>query len=214
MKRSDSLSLVAVFLLVFLVVVGVTIWLLDFVTQQRVFGLLVGAEFIAFALLVYLYYEETPAQISRKLVLTGFVALAALVLLAAALLVGVGAPATPNVQVTLYSGEVSATEYGFGYSSSAITSPGPTLTFRVGDVVNLTLFNAGSMPHNWALTNTNQTLSLVLFHAQIGSGANPIEVNQSESVVFSVTQAGNFSYVCQIPGHVQVGMWGSVIINP
>jgi uncharacterized cupredoxin-like copper-binding protein len=57
-------------------------------------------------------------------------------------------------------------------------------------------------------------LAQVLFHAQIASGTSPIEVNQSESVVFFVTQTGNFSYVCQIPGHVQVGMWGSVIVNP
>jgi len=213
-RRSDSLSLVAVFLLVFLVIVGVMIWLLDFVAQQRIFGFLVSAEFVAFALIVYLYYVENPTEISRKWLLTGFAALAALVLMAAAILAGVGAPPTANVQVTLYAGEISGTQYGFGYNSNTITSPGPTLTFKVGDVVNFALFNAGTMPHNWALVNANQTSAKVLFGAQIASGTIPVEVNQSESVVFSVTQAGSFFYICQVAGHVQSGMWGSVVVNP
>ena len=54
MKRTgDPLRLIAFFLLVFLIVVGVSIWLLNFIAQQRVFGFLVSAELVAFALLVY-----------------------------------------------------------------------------------------------------------------------------------------------------------------
>ena len=109
----------------------------------------------------------------------------------------------PNVSVTLYAGEVSSTVYGFGNNATSITSPGPTLTFTVGDVVNMTVFNAGTMPHNWALVTTNQTSAKVLFGAQIDSGSVPIEVNQTGSVIFKVTKSGDFDYICQVPGHVQ-----------
>jgi len=120
----------------------------------------------------------------------------------------------PNVSITLYAGEVSPTLFGFGNSATSITSPGPTLNFTVGDVVNMTVFNAGTMPHNWALVASNDTSGKVLFGAQIDSGQVPIPVNESASVVFKVTKTGNYYYICQVAGHVQLGMWGNVVMKP
>ena len=215
MKRINNyFRLIAIFLLTFLVIVGVAIWLLDLVAQQRVFGFLVSAEFVAFALLVYLYYEENPQEISKKLLLSGFAALGVFVLLAAAVFAGVGSTPKPNVSVTLYSKEISSSLYGFGNTSTSVTSPGPTLTFKVGDVVNMTLINIGKMPHDWALVNANQTSASVLFNARIACSTVPLETNQTGSVIFTVTKSGNFYYICQVPGHVQLGMWGSVVVNP
>ena len=218
MKRTgDNFRLIALFLLTFLVIVGVAIWILDLVSQQRTFGFLMSAEFVAFALLVYLYYEENPQDISKKLLLSGFAALGVLVLLAAAVFGGVSSSPpipTPNVSVTLYAGEISSTLYGFGNSSTLVTSPGPALTFKVGDVVNMTLVDIGKMSHDWALVNANQTSASVLFHAQIASSTSPLETNQTGSVIFTASKSGNYFYICQIPGHVQSGMWGRVIINP
>jgi len=214
MSRSfENLQMTVYFLLLFILVVGVAIWLLDAVTQQRAFGFLMSAEFIAFGMLVYLFYMEDPV-IAKKLLTAGFVALAILVLSAAAVFAGVGAPPTPNVSMTLYAGQVSTTQYGFGNTATSITSPGPTLTFTVGDVVNMTVFNAGTMPHNWALTTSNSTSAKVLFGAQIDSGSVPIPVNETGSVIFKVTKAGDYYYICQVPDHVQLGMWGNVVVNP
>ena len=212
----DSLRITSYFLLAFLVVVGVAVWLLNLITQWRVFGFLMSAEFAAFAMLVYLFYMEDPVA-AKKLLTSGFVALGILVILAGAVLAGVGAPVTlpkPNVSVTLYAGEVSSALFGFGNSATSITSPGPTLTFTVGDVVNMTVFNAGTMPHNWAIVASNDTSGKVLFGAKIDSGSVPIPVNETASVAFRVTKAGNYFYICQVPGHVQLGMWGSVVVNP
>jgi len=215
MKRNiDNLGLTAVLLLAFMIILGVIIWLLNFVAQQRVFGLLASAEFVAFALLVGLYYEDDPKNISRKWLVSGFAALALLVVLAGVLFAGVGTPPTPNVSVTLYAGEISSTLYGFGNSSNSLMSPGPTLTFKVGNVVNLTLTNVGTMPHDWALVETKETSGTVLFGAQVASANIPVEPNQTESVIFTVSKSGNFFYICQVPGHVQSGMWGNVVINP
>ena len=210
----DSLNLVAALLLVIMVIVAVSIWLLDLVTQQRAFGLLASAEFVAFALLAGLYYEENPQDISTKWLAGGFAAIALLVVLAGAMVAGVGSPPVPNVSVTVYAGEISSSVYGFGNTSSTLTSPGPTLTFKVGDVVNVTLVNSGTMPHDWALVKTNETSGPVLFGAQVASGNLPLETNQSGSVIFTVGQSGNFFYICQVPGHVQLGMVGNVVVNP
>jgi uncharacterized cupredoxin-like copper-binding protein len=213
-SQRDRFSVVAALLLVFMVIVAVSIWLLDLVAQQREFGLLASAEFVAFALLAGLYYEEKPQDISAKWLGGGFAAIALFVVLAGALLAGVGSPPVPNVSITLYAGEISTSVYGFGNSTSTLASPGPTLTFKVGDVVNLTLVDDGMMPHNWALVKTNETSGSVLFGAQVASGSLPLENNETGSVVFTVGQAGNFFYICQVPGHVQLGMSGNVVINP
>ena len=212
-RKTDYMRVTAIFLLLFLIVAGVSVWLLNLITQQRAFGFLMSAEFIAFAMLIYIFYEQNPG-VSKKLLTAGFVALAILVILAAAIIVGVGAPLKPTVSETLYAGQVSLTVYGFGNSATDIISPGPTLNFTVGEIVNMTVYNVGSMGHNWALVNDNATSAKVLFSAQIDGGSLPIPVNETGSVIFKVTKPGNYYYICQVLGHVQLGMWGNVVINP
>lgn len=207
-KDIDYLRAIAIFLLIFLIVVGVSVWLLNLVTQWRAFGFLLSAEFIAFAMLVYIFYMENPA-FGKKLLAIGFVVLAVLVLLAGAVFAGVGVSPPlpkPNVSMTIYAGEISLTEYGFGNNSTSITSPGPTLTFKVGDVVNMTLFNAGTMPHNWALVTTNETSAKVLFGAQIAmvplacqlmkQGLLFSEFQNLETTITFVRFQGTFSLGC------------------
>ena len=206
---------IAVLLLVFIVVTAVTMWTLDLIAQQRTFAFLLSAELIAFAMMVYLYYVETPKDISRRWLFAGAIALAAVVLLAASVIPGVtNTSTTPNVNITLYEGAVSSNLYGFGYSANNLVSPGPTLTFKVGDIVNVTVTDVGQLPHNWAIVSTNQTSAPMQFDAQIRSASNPLQHGETGSVVFTVTKAGDCYYICQVEGHVDLGMWGKVVVNP
>jgi uncharacterized cupredoxin-like copper-binding protein len=206
---------IAVLLLVFIVVTAVTMWTLDLIAQQRTFAFLLSAELIAFAMMVYLYYVETPKDISRRWLFAGVIALAVAVLLAASVIPGVATTSTvPNVNIILYEGAVSSSLYGFGYSANNLVSPGPTLTFKVGDIVNVTVTDVGQLPHNWAIVSTNQTSAPVQFKAQIRSASSPLQHGESGSVVFTVTKAGDYYYICQVSGHVDLGMWGKVVVNP
>ena len=208
-------AFIAVLLLVFIVVTAITMWTLDLIAQQRTFALLLSAELIAFAMMVYLYYVETPKDISRRWLFAGAIALAAVVLLAASVIPGVtNTSTTPNVNITLYEGAVSSNLYGFGYSANNLVSPGPTLTFKVGDIVNVTVTDVGQLPHNWAIVSTNQTSAPVQFNAQIRSASSPLQHGETGSVVFTVTKAGDYYYICQVPGHVDLGMWGKAVVNP
>jgi uncharacterized cupredoxin-like copper-binding protein len=114
---------------------------------------------------------------------------------------------------TIYSGEVSTSTYGFGNSASSISSPGPTLTFTAGESVTMTLQNAGTMQHDWAIVSTKSSTGTVLWGAQIGSASNPVAAGGSGSVTFTVGSAGDYYYVCQVDGHVALGMWGNVHVN-
>ena len=120
-----------------------------------------------------------------------------------------GGPTT----MTLYAGE-SGSNYGFGTSSNDIKSnPGPTLTFKVGQSYTVTLTNAGTMGHNWAIVDAKSSTANVLFSAQIGTGSTPVAAGASQSVTFTPTQTGSFYYICQVDAHVSLGMWGTVTVT-
>jgi len=116
-------------------------------------------------------------------------------------------------QITLYAGEINSSQYGFGDSASSIATPGPTLTLTSGDTVTVTLHNAGTMSHNFAIVNAKSSTASVLWSAQVDSPSNGVPAGQSASVTFTVGSAGNYYYICQVDGHVALGMWGNVVVQ-
>jgi nitrite reductase (NO-forming) len=115
----------------------------------------------------------------------------------------------PTVEITLYAGE-TAKNFSFGLTPDNLTSPGPTLRFKVGDVVQIRLVNVGKLHHDFAITDAPKQNATVLFNARI----NVISPGENSSVIFVPNQAGEYYYICQVPGHVNLGMWGRVIIEP
>jgi uncharacterized cupredoxin-like copper-binding protein len=121
---------------------------------------------------------------------------------------------TPTVSITLYAGEISGSKFGFGLSPNNITSPGPTFYFNTSDVVKITVVNAGHMDHAFAVVNAPQTGATVLFGATVASGSNPLQPGQSGSVTFKPNVASsNEYYICPVPGHAELGMWGSIVVS-
>jgi uncharacterized cupredoxin-like copper-binding protein len=127
---------------------------------------------------------------------------------------GGGGGLKPTVNLTLYAGEVSLSKFGFGLSDSEILSPGPTLTFKMGDVVEMTVHNVGKVPHAWGITDGNVTGANILFNSAVGSSSNPLPPGGSGSSVFELDQAGDFYYICPVPGHAELGMWGRAVVQP
>jgi nitrite reductase (NO-forming) len=120
----------------------------------------------------------------------------------------------PTVEITIYGGELPGGRFGFGLSPENITSPGPTLNFRVGDVVKITFVNVGKIPHAFAVTMEISDSPVILFNSAIGSGAQPLAPGESRSVIISLNQAGRYTYLCTVQGHAQLGMWGELIVSP
>jgi uncharacterized cupredoxin-like copper-binding protein len=111
--------------------------------------------------------------------------------------------ATP---LTLYVGS-----YGFGDSADNIISPGPTLHLSVGQTYTMTVHNVASIPHSWEIVAA-KAVGTPMFGAGIDV-SNYIPAGQSGSVTFTPDQSGNFYYVCTVPGHIALGMWGNVEIS-
>jgi plastocyanin len=111
--------------------------------------------------------------------------------------------------------DVYSAEYGFGSTASNVGSPGPTITLTSGQTVTVSLHNVGKVAHNWAIVmdKTDGNANLAFSGAQIGSIQNPIASGVTQSINFTVGSAGSYYYICQIDGHVTLGMWGMVTVK-
>lgn len=87
--------------------------------------------------------------------------------------------------------EVTATEFIF--------SP-DELTVVVGEAVNLTLINAGDLPHDLVIPDLG-------VHLAVGPG-------RQTTTGIEVEEAGSFQFLCSYPGHSEAGMTGLLTVNP
>ncbi len=122
------------------------------------------------------------------------------------------APVAVDVEIRIVAGEVSG-RLGFGLEGQPITSPGPNLTVPAGKVVRVTFTNDGTMPHTFAVVGELRYDAPVLFGAAVGPYSSPVMPGETSSVVFTANAAGPYYYICQVPGHIQYGMYGSFTVT-
>ena len=72
---------------------------------------------------------------------------------------------------------------------------------NVGETVTVTLDNEGVLEHNFAVTEFNVSLG-------------PVAGGQTASSSFTPTAAGTYEYFCDVPGHREAGMVGTLTVNP
>jgi len=121
---------------------------------------------------------------------------------------------TSGTSITLYAGSVNSGSgtYGYGLSASKITSPGPTLNLVEGTTYTITVNNVSNMQHSFEIVPSEAASASPLFNSGIDI-TNYIPAGGSGSVTVTPTQTGNFYYVCTVPTHVSLGMWGKVVVS-
>ncbi len=120
-------------------------------------------------------------------------------------------PANSGTALTLYVGEISSTSYGFGQTATTLTSdPGPTITLIAGQTYTMTVQNVGTMQHSWAIVDAKNSSANVLWN----SATPGINAGSNAQITFKAGPDGSYFYICQIPGHVALGLWGTVTVNP
>ena len=98
---------------------------------------------------------------------------------------------------------------GNGTSAETVTVKGmdtfrydpATLTAQVGQVINVTLDNEGVLEHNFVIQEMNVSLG-------------PVAGGQAASGSFTPVTAGAYEYYCDVPGHREAGMVGTLTVNP
>lgn len=125
-------------------------------------------------------------------------------------------------------------QHDFGWNG---TFGGPTIRINKGDVVQITIINAGMMAHNFGIAALpQQSLSLLqktmnmplpdrvrylpynVMAAMPCPGCQPkfqqgqidqfMQPDTQQVVTFTASQAGQFKYFCQVRGHMWLGMVG------
>ena len=121
----------------------------------------------------------------------------------------------PTVVITIYGEELPGGKFGFGLSPDNITTPGPTIRVKQGDIVEIRFVNLGKLRHAFVVTPAvSKTNPEVLFGALIGSASNPIPPGGEGSVIFVADRPGEFFYQCPVSNHGPKGMWGKFIVEP
>ena len=113
-------------------------------------------------------------------------------------------------------------------------APGaPDMTFRVAGLTNPTIIvpkgaqvtvryinNDSDEAHGWLVTSNEPPFSFgqpampAIAGASISVIGDPVSGNDgADTVSFTASTAGNYSYICPMPGHAQMGMHGSFIVR-
>jgi FtsP/CotA-like multicopper oxidase with cupredoxin domain len=137
-----------------------------------------------------------------------------IILIAITLLLGVTLTTTTGIQSAratvqefhLYGSYAS----GWGFSSTTMNSPGPTITVAIDDVVNLTLTNEDTgiyaPNHQFLLSYHNSSV------AQADDLVSPT-IGPGQTIVFTFVAnvSGTFTYYCMIHPNP---MYGTFVITP
>ena len=69
-------------LVILLVTIAAYLWLIDLFSMQRVFGMLLASELVAFAMLAYVYSKSSFSKVSKTWLLIGCASIAVFLILA------------------------------------------------------------------------------------------------------------------------------------
>lgn len=82
LDQEDVKYPVAWVLMILLVMIAAYLWLIDLFSMQRVFGVLLASELVAFAMLAYVYSKQSFSKVSKVWLLLGSMAVAGFLFLA------------------------------------------------------------------------------------------------------------------------------------
>ncbi len=118
-----------------------------------------------------------------------------LILTAMALSLGAcgGGDATPTPAAKTFN--ITATEFAFAPNA---------FTAKVGEAITFTVTNNGTLEHNFVVFDPSG--------AELGRITVP--VGSSANVNLTASTAGTYAIVCDIPGHREAGMEGTLAVNP
>lgn len=144
-------------------------------------------------------------------------------LVTAVLILGFQIPLTPISEVTGGSRQMEITTPASNPGAQTLTfmfeaqdqatpwalvsdgSRNPTIKVRVGATVEVTFRNTGQAPHTWTL-DPNSPSPYDVSTAVLNSG-------KSETISFVADKPGTFTYYCKVPGHRELGMKGTIIVE-
>lgn len=90
----------------------------------------------------------------------------------------------------------------------------PTATVPTGAEVTVTYENSGALEHNWLLISDRADATTATDTDAIGGATSGvIPGGTSATFNFVAPAAGDYQYVCTVPGHAAAGMVGTLTVT-
>lgn len=89
------------------------------------------------------------------------------------------------------------------------------LAVAAGAEVTVNLTNTGALEHNWVLVaNAVEPATATVADAINQAASDVLAGGRSTTFTFTAPAAGNYSFVCTVPGHAAAGMVGALTVVP
>jgi nitrite reductase (NO-forming) len=108
----------------------------------------------------------------------------------------------PDVRYTLRSGIAEGRMVFIGVGGTVEGHVNPVLSAAEGQVVQITLINGEGAEHD------------IVFPSQNAKSPRITARGASTTLAFRAEKAGDFSYICSVPGHELAGMKGQFLVTP
>lgn len=110
------------------------------------------------------------------------------------------APAVIDYTLRTILGQIPAMAFQ-GVGGAIDGQINPLLTANVGDTVHITVINSDPVMHDLTITEFNVSTGELL------------DDEQTVTIEFAATTPGDFIYFCSVPGHREIGMFGTLRIS-
>jgi len=89
----------------------------------------------------------------------------------------------------------------------------PTINAKVGDRIIFNILNAGKSFHSFGVTLDEEGFGGILGDSAVASPNSPLKPGEGGASEFIPGEPGTYYYICTVPGHREMGMVGTIIVE-
>jgi len=89
----------------------------------------------------------------------------------------------------------------------------PTINAKVGDRIIFDIVNAGKSFHSFGVTLNDEGFGGILSGTDVATANAPLKPGEGGTSEFIPGEPGTYYYICTVPGHRDMGMVGTIIVE-
>ena len=89
----------------------------------------------------------------------------------------------------------------------------PTINAKVGDRIIFNIVNAGKSFHAFGVTLDDEGFGGILGGTAVAAPNSPLKPGEGGASEFIPGEPGTYYYICTVPGHREMGMVGTIIVE-
>jgi nitrite reductase (NO-forming) len=102
----------------------------------------------------------------------------------------------------------------YAFNALSGSDKNPDIHAHVGDKILIHVKNTGKSFHAFGITDSKEGPGPIIDGTAVGTADNPLKPGKGGDVTFVAPAAGEYYYICTVPGHRELGMEGKIEILP